>query len=199
MGRIRDQSFVEWHIIAALSILWHRSTNPFAAEWYAVVWISFAPINCIRDVKSRDSNWLPWSVVIVSGEPKRATQLSEKARQIVSASISRSEMASDHLEKRSMIVKQDRYPSEGGKGPTISMWICWKRFSGAMKLDGFSIVWRDILDAWQSRQDLHSRAISLCRFGQTYRFYIIRSVTFAPGCAGWWNRLKIWFLRVAGI
>ena len=46
------------------------------------------PINFKSAENNSDSNWLPWSVARVSGEPYRDTKLSKNSLQIVDASMS---------------------------------------------------------------------------------------------------------------
>jgi hypothetical protein len=59
-------------------------------------------------------NWVPLSMVTVSGTPKRATQLEVKASTQVLA-------ASNHLVDLSMMVSRYTCPSEeAGRGPTKS-------------------------------------------------------------------------------
>jgi hypothetical protein len=56
--------------------------------------------------KSWDSNWRPWSVVIVCGQPKRDIQPESGARDTVSAVMSGIGKASSQRVKRSTAVRQ---------------------------------------------------------------------------------------------
>ena len=72
---------------------------------------------------SCDSNWRPWSVMIVVGTPNRAIQLVINAFVTVSAVMSCIGIASGHRVYRSMAVRQYVNPSDDGRGPTRSMCI----------------------------------------------------------------------------
>ena len=56
--------------------------------------------------KSWDSNWCPWSVVIVCGHPKRAIQPESRARDTVSAVMSWLGKASGQRVESSTAVRQ---------------------------------------------------------------------------------------------
>jgi hypothetical protein len=77
-----------WHMMAAFSVRWKRSTRPLAAGCWAVVLESWVPHILAMERNSCDSNWRPWSVVIVCGQPKRDIQLAMRARATVSAVMS---------------------------------------------------------------------------------------------------------------
>ena len=51
----------------AFNLQWKCSTIPFAIRWYEVVRVRLEPRRCIELSQSLDSNWLPWSVVMVEG------------------------------------------------------------------------------------------------------------------------------------
>jgi hypothetical protein len=68
-----------------------------------------------------EMNWVPLSVVTVSGMPKRATQLAIKASTHVLASIFLIGTASNHLVDLLMMVSRYKWSSEeAGRGPTKS-------------------------------------------------------------------------------
>jgi hypothetical protein len=60
-----------WYIMAVFNVQWKCSTSPLAAGWWAVVHKSWMPHSLARECKSWDSNWRPWSVVMVCGQPKQ--------------------------------------------------------------------------------------------------------------------------------
>jgi hypothetical protein len=70
-GSASVQCWSAWHMMAAFSVRWKRSTSPLAAGWWAVVRESWMPQSLAREWKSWDSNCRPWSVVMVCGQPKR--------------------------------------------------------------------------------------------------------------------------------
>jgi hypothetical protein len=66
-------------------------------------------------------NWVPLSMVTVSGTPKRATQLAMKASTHVLASMFLRGTASNHLVDLSMMVSRYTWPSEeAGRRPNKS-------------------------------------------------------------------------------
>ena len=92
-----------------------------------------------------DSNWVPLSVVIVSGVPKRAIHPLKKASATVSARISTIGMASGQRVKRSTQVSKYLKPSAYGRSPTISM-CTWSNISvGSVNLPKTGLLWREIL------------------------------------------------------
>jgi hypothetical protein len=93
-----------------------------------------------REWKRWDSNWRPWSVVIVSGQPKRDIQLVKRARATVSAEMSGMGMASGHRVKRSIAVRQCVKPDDVGSGPTRSICMCRKRAVGGVNSPNGVIV-----------------------------------------------------------
>jgi hypothetical protein len=74
-----------------------------------------------RERNSCDSNWRPWSVVIVCGQPKRDIQPVMRARATVSAVMSGIGIASGQRVNRSTAVRQYAKPADVGRGPTRSI------------------------------------------------------------------------------
>ncbi len=84
------------------------------------------------DVHRAEVNWVPLSVVTVSGTPKHATQLEMKASTHVLASMFLRGTASNHLVDLSMMVSRYTCPSEeAGRGPTKST-CTWENLRAGM-------------------------------------------------------------------
>ena len=82
------------------------------------------PSRLDRDVQSPEIKAPPLSDVMCSGNPKREIHKLSKAAAHDDADSSVIGVASGHLVERSMIVNRYRNPSEAGKGPTMSTWMC---------------------------------------------------------------------------
>jgi hypothetical protein len=65
------------------------------------------PQSLAKELKSCDSNWRPWSVVMVCGQPKRDIQPVKRARATVSAVMFGMGMASGQRVKRSTALRQE--------------------------------------------------------------------------------------------
>jgi len=63
-----------WHMMTSFSVRCSHSTKPLAAGWWGVVLLRWMAHICARPWKNCDSNWRPWSVVIVFGHPKLAIE-----------------------------------------------------------------------------------------------------------------------------
>jgi hypothetical protein len=87
-----------------------------------------------RDWKSCDSNCRPWSVVMVCGQPKQDVQQISRARATVSAVRSTIGMTSGQRVKQSTGMSQYVQPTDVGRGPMRSMWMCRKWAAGGVKL-----------------------------------------------------------------
>jgi len=127
--------------MAALSVRCSRSTRPLATGWI--------PHSLATQWKTSESNWLPWSVVMVCGQPKRYIQPESRACDTVSAVMGWGKAADQHV-KRSTAVRQYWNPADDGRGPTRSTWICRKREGGRGNLQNVVTVWREALRHWQS-------------------------------------------------
>lgn len=125
----------------AFSVRCHRSIIPFACGWYAVVRIFSIPILFMMFLNNSDSNCLPWSHVMRSGHPKRDIHPSYITFATVSAVMFSTGNASGQRVARSMMVTRYRFPSDVGRGPTISAFMC-----ASLSAFGYSsrgdIVWR---------------------------------------------------------
>ena len=117
-----------------------------------VVLLRWMPHIFARLWKRCDSNWRPWSVVIVCGHPKRAIQPDRRARDTVSAVMSGMGKAYGQRVKRSTPVRQYSNPAEEVRGPTMSMLTCRKRAGGRVNLPTGVMVWRKSLERWQGWQ-----------------------------------------------
>jgi hypothetical protein len=80
------------------------------------------PQSLARKCKSCDSNWRPWSVVMVCGQPKRNIQPVKRARTTVSAVMFGMGIDSGQRVKRSTAVRQYVDLADVGSGPIRSMW-----------------------------------------------------------------------------
>jgi len=69
-----------------------------------------------RPAHRADVNWAPLSDVMGAGTPNRDTQPAVVV-------MDQRGMASGHLEVRSIIMKRQVWPPEGGSGPTRSTWM----------------------------------------------------------------------------
>lgn len=105
-GSFFDHSIALFAINAALSVRCSRSIMPLACGWYAVVRRCVAPHMVLSSWKSCDSNCRPWSVVILSGTPYRATHSRTRHSAIVDAVISTVGTTSIQRENRSIMVRQ---------------------------------------------------------------------------------------------
>lgn len=157
----------EWHIMAAFTVLCRRSIMPLAAGWYAIVRNRWALASCSNETKMRDSNCLPWSVVILAGVPNRQIHPSTNARYIVVASISFIGTASAQRENLSITVRQYLNPAHNGNVPIMSIWTWENLFSGATKWDGNPTLWRETFDPWQCKQLTHHSLTFLFILGHT--------------------------------
>lgn len=151
-----------------------------------------------NSVNNVDWNCGPLSVVITAGYPKIEIQLLKMALATTSAVVVDSGTATDHRLKRSTIVKMYSHPLTWSRGPTRSTWICVKRLSGAVKVDGGALVCRLIFVAWQRWHVRDHCFTSVAIPGQTNQSDMVRSVAFAPGWAGEWKWLKIVLLIDGG-
>jgi hypothetical protein len=120
-GRVSVHFSSAWHMMAAFSVRCNLSPTPLAAGCWGVVLVRCIPHSFARLWKSCDSNWRPWLVVIVCGQPKRDMQPECRARDTVSAVMSGMGKASGQRVKRSRAVRQYWNPAEDGSGPTRSM------------------------------------------------------------------------------
>ena len=133
-GRASVHFSSAWHMMAAFSVWCRRSTRPLAAGWWGVVLQRWIPHIFAWLWKSWDSNWRPWSAVIVCGQPKWDIHPENRARDTVSAVMSGMGKASGQHVKQSTVVRQYWKPAEGGTGPTRLIWMCKKWAGGRGKL-----------------------------------------------------------------
>ena len=107
---------------AVFNVLWNLSMIPLASGLYAVTCWSLMPILSMTSCHRSEVKFVPLSVTIDSGRPYREIHCRTCLRH-VSADCVRRGNASVHLVALSMIVRIYLYPSEGGRGPTISRWM----------------------------------------------------------------------------
>ena len=144
-GRDSVHCFSAWHMREAFSVWCSRSMRPLSAGWWGVVLLRWMLHIFSRLWESCDSNWRPWSVMIVYGHPKRAIQPESRARDTVSA-VMWIGKASGQRVKRSTAVRQYLNPADEVRGPTGSMWMCRKRAGGRLKLRTGVMVWREMAE-----------------------------------------------------
>jgi len=82
------------HTMAAFSVLYQRSIIPFSCGWYAVVRRWSIPSSRDNSWNNRDSNCLPWSVVMRAGTPNLEIHEPMSAEATVLACMSSIAMAS---------------------------------------------------------------------------------------------------------
>ena len=97
---------LQWDIMAAFSILWSRSTMPFASGMYAIVWWMEVPSSHPSCVQSCDVKEVPRSEVMCSGMPNLEIQPESRAAVQEAVVVSGIGTASGHLVDRSMMVKR---------------------------------------------------------------------------------------------
>ena len=91
--------------------------------------IRLFPKSFINSQNKLDSNCRPLSVVMTAGTSKRDTQPAMNVFAVVTASILIIGRTSHQREKRSKHVNKYAYPSQGDKGPVMSMCTCSNRSS----------------------------------------------------------------------
>ena len=74
----------------------------------------------VKWVNSADSNWRPWSVMMVVGIPYLENHVETRLEATISAEISVIGISSNHRVFLSIMVKMWEKPRSGGSGPTIS-------------------------------------------------------------------------------
>ena len=137
--------------MAAFSVRCRHSMRPLAVGWWGVILQRWIPHIFARLWKT-DSNWRPWLVMIVCGQPKRDIHPERRAHAAISAVMSGIGKASGQRVKSSTAVIQYWNPAEDSRGPTRSMWMCRKRAGGREKLPTGLVVWWETLERWQGRQ-----------------------------------------------
>ena len=88
-----------------------------------MVWCGWIPTKFVRLVHSDDVKGVPLSDEMCSGTPWAAIQVMRAFRQdcVVASSMG---MASGHLVDLSIMVNRYLKPSDFGRGPTMSTWMC---------------------------------------------------------------------------
>lgn len=105
-------------------------------------------------IKRSDSNFYPWSIVIVAGQPNLDIQPWKEARQIYPAVISVKGTTSGHLLNRSIIVKQYAFPFDVSNRPIKSICIWENLATGKEKVPRSVFVCLYTFKRWQALQFL---------------------------------------------
>lgn len=105
-------------------------------------------MNCARAFHSSEVKLAPLSGVTCSGRLKQAIQepRSAWAQDLVVGSFM--DVASDQRVEHTLMVKIYLLPSDGGRGPTTSTWMCPKCCVGWGRSWIGGLVWQRILLHW---------------------------------------------------
>ena len=118
-------------------------------------------------------------MVKVSGTPNLAIQTEKRAWAQSAADVAVSGTASIHLVVLSIMVMMWVKPSDGGNGPTKSMWRWLKRRDGIGI--GWTLTWVCTLAFWQLRQLWTQLAMVEFMDFQTNLLLMRRRVALTPG------------------
>lgn len=117
------------------------------------------PVSRVNCRNSSASNWRPWSVVTLFGDPTLVIQLLNICLTTVSAAMSLIGIASGQRVSLSTIIKQYLRLFDDGRGPTMSTCICSERPVGVAKVPTGVVLWRVIFAFWQL---IHMFVPSVC-------------------------------------
>ena len=201
-------------MIAVFRVRCNLSIIPFVLRWYAVVRSLLDPIIVDRSLNSSLSDWLPRSVTMCNGTPKREIHVFRKANTMVEAEVFRKGVASICLVAVSMHVSTylagdvytPSYVVVGGSDPMMSIWTVSNLPDGKENSVVSVLVCLEILCCWHWSTPALTVNLPFAQVrilpsmsGRKYLDFIILVVGVCPGCEVLWNMSKILLCSGSGM